>query len=53
MLKYLWLTLLVIIADLSSKAIVSEQFYLYEVLVVIPHWFNLTLAHNSGAAFSF
>ena len=53
MLKYLWLTLLVIIVDLSSKAIVSEHFYLYEVLVVIPHWFNLTLAHNSGAAFSF
>ena len=53
MLKWLWLTLLIIIIDLSSKAIVSQNFSLYETLPVIPGWFNLTLAHNTGAAFSF
>lgn len=53
MLKWLWLTLLVVILDLATKAIVSQNFSLYEVLPVIPGWFNLTLAHNSGAAFSF
>jgi len=53
MLKYLWLTALIIVLDLSSKAVVSQYFTLYETIAVIPGWFNLTLAHNSGAAFSF
>ena len=53
MLKYLWLTALIIVLDLASKAVVSQYFSLYETMVVIPGWFNLTLAHNSGAAFSF
>ncbi len=52
-LKWLWLTALVIILDLASKAAASAYFQLYEILPVIPGWFNLTLAHNSGAAFSF
>ncbi len=53
MLKWLWLTLLVVVADLTTKAVVSHSFELYETLVIIPGWFNLTLAHNAGAAFSF
>ncbi len=53
MLKYLWLTALIIVLDLASKAVVSQYFTLYETIAVIPGWFNLTLAHNSGAAFSF
>jgi signal peptidase II len=53
MLKWLWLTVAVIILDLGSKAIISQHFSLYETMTVIPGWFNLTLAHNSGAAFSF
>jgi signal peptidase II len=53
MLKWLWLTLLVIVLDLTTKAVVSHYFELGERLVVIPGWFNLTLAHNTGAAFSF
>lgn len=53
MLKWLWLTLLVVVLDLSTKAVVSHYFNLYETLVIIPGWFNLTLAHNAGAAFSF
>lgn len=53
MLKYLWLTAVIIVLDLASKAVVSQHFTLYETIAVIPGWFNLTLAHNSGAAFSF
>jgi len=53
MLKYLWLTVVIVALDLVTKAIVSEHFSLYETLVIIPGWFNLTLAHNAGAAFSF
>ncbi|MCN4145042.1 MAG: signal peptidase II [Thiohalomonas sp.] len=53
MLKYLWLTGVIIVLDLASKAVVSQHFSLYEIMSVIPGWFNLTLAHNSGAAFSF
>jgi len=53
MLKWLWLTLLVVILDLASKAVVSHYFGLYDSMVVIPDWFNLTLVHNAGAAFSF
>ncbi len=53
MLKWLWLTAIVVILDLSSKAVVSYYFSLYDTMVVIPGWFNLTLAHNAGAAFSF
>jgi len=53
MLKWLWLTFVVIILDLGSKAIASHYFSLGETMTVIPGWFNLTLAHNPGAAFSF
>ncbi len=53
MLKYLWLSALVVVLDLASKHLISRSFELYERLEVIPGWFNLTLAHNSGAAFSF
>ena len=53
MLKWLWLTFLVIVLDLGSKAIISQNFSLYETMPIIPGWFNLTLAHNTGAAFSF
>lgn len=53
MLKWLWLSVLVIVLDLASKAVISHYFSLYESMIVIPGWFNLTLAHNTGAAFSF
>lgn len=52
MLKYLWLSGLVIVLDQLSKGIISSSFSLYETLAVMPY-FNLTLAHNTGAAFSF
>ena len=52
MLKWLWLSGLVIVLDQVSKWIISSSFSLYETLAVMPY-FNLTLAHNTGAAFSF
>lgn len=52
MLKWLWLSGLVIVLDQVSKWMISSSFSLYETLAVMPY-FNLTLAHNTGAAFSF
>lgn len=52
MLKYLWLSLVVIVADQTSKTVMVNWLDLYETMPVLP-FFNLTLAHNSGAAFSF
>ncbi len=53
MLKYLWISVLVLAVDLASKLWISQTFQLHESLTIIPQWFNLYLAHNPGAAFSF
>ncbi len=52
MLKYLWLSLVVIVSDLYTKYLASTQLEYAIPVPVIPH-FNLTLLHNTGAAFSF
>jgi signal peptidase II len=52
MLKWLWLSGLVIALDLASKALMSHYLVLHEPVAIIPG-FNLTLMHNPGAAFSF
>ena len=52
MLKWLWLSLLVIILDQFSKYVVSDFLRLYESVAVLP-FFSITLLHNPGAAFSF
>ena len=52
MLKWLWLTALVFVLDLLTKLWASSSLSLYE-LVPITSFFNITLAHNPGAAFSF
>jgi signal peptidase II len=52
MLKWLWLSLLVIILDQISKYVVSDLLRLYESVAVLP-FFSITLLHNPGAAFSF
>jgi len=52
MLKYLWLSGLVIVLDQISKWLMVSWLSLYETVVVMP-FFNLTMAHNYGAAFSF
>lgn len=51
-LKWLWISLLVIILDLSTKAIASHYLVLHQPVPVFPG-FNWTLMHNTGAAFSF
>ncbi|MDT8385062.1 MAG: signal peptidase II [Gammaproteobacteria bacterium] len=52
MLKWLWLSAVVVVLDLASKAIATHYLTLYQPLPVFPG-FNWTLAHNAGAAFSF
>lgn len=52
MLKWLWLSLLVIVLDQLTKYMASSLLTYYKPLAVMP-MFNLTLMHNTGAAFSF
>ena len=52
MLKYLWLSGLVVVLDQVSKWVMVSWLSLYETVAVFPY-FNLTMAHNKGAAFSF
>lgn len=51
MLKWLWLSLLVLILDQASKLAVNTSMHLYESIALLPN-FNLTYVHNYGAAFS-
>ena len=52
MLKWLWITAVVIILDQFTKYLASDLLTLHEPVEIIP-LINLTLAHNTGAAFSF
>lgn len=52
MLKWLSLSILVIIADQVTKYLVSNQLSLHQDIPVLS-FFSITLAHNEGAAFSF
>ena len=52
MLRWLWLSLVVIVLDQISKYYFNNYFSLYEQLPVTP-FFSFTLAYNTGAAFSF
>ncbi len=52
MLRWLWLSLLVVALDQFAKQVVESVFTLYESMAVLP-FINLTLVYNEGAAFSF
>jgi len=52
MLRWLWLSVVVIALDQASKVWASASLQFQEPVAVIP-FFNLTLMHNYGAAFSF
>lgn len=52
MLKWLWLSVGIILLDQLSKMIVRYYIAPYEVIEVLP-FFNLIFVENSGAAFSF
>jgi len=50
--RWLWLSAVVVVLDLATKALVTDAFRYGEVREVTP-FFNLVLVHNTGAAFSF
>jgi len=52
MLKWTWLSLLVIVLDQITKQLATATLNYAEPVAVMP-LFNLTLMHNTGAAFSF
>jgi len=52
MLRWLWLTLLVILLDQGSKQLALNLLQMHESVYVMP-FFNFTLLTNPGAAFSF
>ena len=47
----IWITLVVVVLDQATKAIVRQRFKLHESIEVIPGFFDLTRVHNTGAAF--
>lgn len=53
MLHWLWISGVVLILDQVVKHRIVDSLYLYEQVPVIPSFFSLTLAYNTGAAFSF
>ena len=53
MMRFLWLSLAVLILDQATKLWIDSSFTLYERVPVIPGFFDLMLAYNKGAAFSF
>ena len=52
MITWLWLSVLVVAADLLTKYYASANLE-YAIPVAVFPCFNLTLLHNTGAAFSF
>lgn len=52
MLKWLWLSGLVLLLDQMSKRIVDVSMHLYQTIELLPY-FQLTYLRNQGAAFSF
>lgn len=52
MLRWLWLSLIIIGLDQISKQLIESSLLVHETVPIFPS-FNLTLAYNEGAAFSF
>ena len=50
--KWLWLSALILAVDQMTKYVICQSLALYESVTVFAG-FNLTLVHNTGAAFSF
>jgi signal peptidase II len=49
---WLWVTVIVLILDRVTKYLVQTYLTAYQAVPIFP-FFNLTLAYNKGAAFSF
>ncbi|WP_250656780.1 signal peptidase II [Alkalimarinus coralli] len=52
MLKWLWLAAVVVVLDLGTKWLATDMLE-YAISVPVLPFFNFTLLHNTGAAFSF
>ena len=52
-LRWLWLTLLVVLLDRATKAWIESRPLNYFPHVVIPNWISIILSKNPGIAFSF
>ncbi len=50
--QWLWLSLLIIVADQASKWWIRTRFDLYDRIEIVQ-WLDITRLHNTGAAFSF
>ncbi len=53
MLRWLWLSGLVITLDQLTKLLAERYLTMHQPVPVIPGFFDLLLAYNEGAAFSF
>lgn len=53
MLKWLWLSALVLVLDQITKYWAEASLAFHQLLPVIDGFFSLTLTYNEGAAFSF
>lgn len=51
-LKWLWIAILLVAIDLATKQWALQTLLPYEKIAITP-FFNITLAFNAGAAFSF
>ena len=51
-LRWLWLTIICLVADQVSKQLVVSNMDLYQSINILP-FFNFTYMQNPGAAFSF
>lgn len=49
--KWLWLSVLIVVLDQLAKAVATHYLQLHVPVAIIPG-LNLTLLHNTGAAFS-
>lgn len=52
MMKWLWISAIVLGLDQWSKIIIDNSLRLYESISILP-FFNITYVQNTGAAFSF
>ena len=53
MMRFLWLSFAVLVLDQATKLWIDSSFILHERVPVIHGFFDLMLAYNKGAAFSF
>jgi signal peptidase II len=51
--RHIWISLVIVLLDQATKALVRSRFELHEGTTVIPGFFDLTRVHNTGAAFGF